>query len=54
MIKAVQVHGAPKGFLMGIFRILRCQPFAKGGIDYVPTYFSLHKNMKDQEEPEYH
>ncbi|WP_427813159.1 membrane protein insertion efficiency factor YidD [Enterococcus sp. 22-H-5-01] len=53
MIKAVQVHGAPKGFLMGISRILRCQPFAKGGLDYVPTTFSLRKNKIDQEEPKY-
>lgn len=53
MIKAIQVHGAFKGLLMGVSRILRCQPFAKGGIDYVPLKFSLHKNMIDEEEPDY-
>lgn len=53
MIKAIQIHGAVKGILMGISRILRCQPFAKGGLDYVPTYFSLRKNLVDQEEPDY-
>lgn len=52
MIKAVEVHGL-KGFLMGIARILRCQPFAKGGLDYVPLQFSLKKNLRDQEEPNY-
>lgn len=53
MIKAIQVHGAIKGSTMGIFRILRCNPFARGGIDYVPVYFSLKKNLVDEEEPDY-
>lgn len=53
MIKAIQVHGAAKGLLMGISRILRCQPFARGGIDYVPVKFSLRKNLVDEEEPNY-
>lgn len=53
MIKAVQVHGAFKGFLMGISRILRCHPFAKPGFDYVPVKFSLRKNRVDHEEPDY-
>ena len=38
---------------MGISRILRCHPFAKAGFDYVPTKFSLRKNLIDQEEPDY-
>ncbi|MDT2596570.1 membrane protein insertion efficiency factor YidD [Enterococcus dongliensis] len=53
MIKAIQVHGAFKGFLMGTFRILRCHPFAKAGLDYVPVTFSLRKNLIDREEPNY-
>ncbi|MDT2828481.1 MAG: membrane protein insertion efficiency factor YidD [Enterococcus viikkiensis] len=53
MIKAIQVHGAIKGSTMGIFRILRCNPFARGGIDYVPVHFSLKKNLLDEEEPDY-
>ncbi|MGG5370036.1 membrane protein insertion efficiency factor YidD [Enterococcus sp. AZ196] len=53
MIKAVQVHGGVKGFLMGISRILRCHPFAKPGLDYVPAKFSLRKNLTDKEEPNY-
>ncbi|MDU6522853.1 membrane protein insertion efficiency factor YidD [Enterococcus devriesei] len=53
MIKAIQVHGAIKGSTMGIFRILRCNPFARGGIDYVPVHFSLKKNLVDEEEPNY-
>lgn len=53
MIKAIQVHGALKGFLMGTSRILRCHPFAKPGLDYVPVNFSLRKNLVDREEPDY-
>lgn len=53
MIKAIQVHGAFKGFLMGASRILRCHPFAKPGLDYVPVNFSLRKNLVDREEPDY-
>lgn len=53
MIKAIKVHGAFKGSLMGISRILRCHPFAKAGLDYVPIRFSLRKNLKDREEPNY-
>ena len=32
------------GLIMGISRILRCNPFVRGGIDYVPDHFSLRRN----------
>ncbi|GAA3026772.1 membrane protein insertion efficiency factor YidD [Tetragenococcus solitarius] len=53
MLEALKVHGAFKGMLMGISRILRCHPFAKGGIDYVPKDFSLRKNRVDKKRPIY-
>ena len=31
--QAIQKYGAIRGTLKGIFRILRCNPFAKGGYD---------------------
>ncbi|MBO5505455.1 MAG: membrane protein insertion efficiency factor YidD [Clostridia bacterium] len=34
MILAIKKHGALKGTLKGIYRVLRCNPFSKGGIDY--------------------
>lgn len=53
MIQALKVHGTVKGLLMGISRIFRCNPFAKGGIDYVPVKFSLRKNLIDEDPPNY-
>lgn len=35
-IEAVQVHGAFKGACMGIWRILRCNPWGGYGYDPVP------------------
>lgn len=35
-VEALQVHGALKGTVLGVWRILRCQPFCEGGLDPVP------------------
>ena len=35
-IKALEIHGVFKGSLLTIWRLLRCNPFSKGGIDNVP------------------
>ncbi|MGN1202187.1 MAG: membrane protein insertion efficiency factor YidD [Eubacterium sp.] len=35
-IEAIEIHGIFKGSLMAIWRILRCNPFCKGGWDPVP------------------
>ena len=47
MLEATQRFGA-KGILMGLARLLRCQPFAKGGYDPVPDHFSLRRNHEDE------
>lgn len=35
-IEALEIHGVFKGSLLAIWRILRCNPFSKGGYDPVP------------------
>ncbi|MBQ9624945.1 MAG: membrane protein insertion efficiency factor YidD [Clostridia bacterium] len=35
-VEAIEIHGAFKGSLLALWRILRCQPLAKGGFDPVP------------------
>ena len=35
-IEALRLHGPVKGFYLAVSRILRCNPFCKGGYDPVP------------------
>ena len=35
-MEAISKHGALKGSMLSIWRILRCNPFCKGGYDPVP------------------
>lgn len=35
-VEAIKTHGAFKGFFLSVWRILRCNPFSKGGFDPVP------------------
>ena len=35
-VEAIEKYGALKGGLLAVWRILRCNPFAKGGYDPVP------------------
>ncbi|MCU1283873.1 MAG: rane protein insertion efficiency factor YidD [Acidobacteriales bacterium] len=36
--EAVDRHGVILGSLLTIWRILRCNPFSRGGLDTVPTH----------------
>lgn len=36
MVEALRRHGPLKGLALGLWRILRCNPFSKGGHDPVP------------------
>jgi putative membrane protein insertion efficiency factor len=35
-IEAIQKHGVLKGIPLSVWRILRCNPYCKGGYDPVP------------------
>lgn len=43
-LEALRVHGALKGTALSIYRVLRCNPFCRGGYDPVPEKSS--KNNK--------
>ena len=44
-IEAVTEHGALIGSLLAVWRILRCNPFSKGGYDPVPEMKSHRKKI---------
>jgi len=35
-LEAVQLHGAIKGGALAVWRLLRCNPWSRGGVDPVP------------------
>ena len=42
MLEAINNHGVIVGILLGSWRLLRCNPFSKGGYDPVPeNYFKV-------------
>lgn len=48
--EAIERHGALRGCLLGIWRVLRCNPFTKGGYDPVPPV----RKRGDGQEVEHH
>ena len=42
-IEAFERFGAVKGFFLAAYRLLRCNPFSKGGFDKVPDKKSVLK-----------
>ncbi|UQS86830.1 membrane protein insertion efficiency factor YidD [Nicoliella spurrieriana] len=49
-ITAIKEHGALKGAIMGIARIIRCNPLVKGGYDPVPNHFTIFRNKRARDE----
>ncbi len=45
-LEAVNRHGAFKGSLLALWRIVRCNPFGKCGYDPVPEVFEPGKAVK--------
>jgi len=48
-LEAIEKHGALKGSYYSIKRILRCQPFSKGGYDPVPVAYNSPNILKENE-----
>jgi len=42
-LQAVQLHGLVLGSVLAARRLLRCHPWAAGGVDDVPTSIPLHR-----------
>lgn len=56
-LEAVEKHGAVKGLILAAWRLLRCNPYSRGGVDHVPEKFHLYtlkserkKNHQDNTE----
>lgn len=47
MVQAIERFGM-KGVLLGIARLLRCQPFSGSGYDPVPEHFTFKSYTKRQ------
>lgn len=47
-ITSIERFGVIRGLIMASWRVLRCNPFSNGGVDYVPQKFGLYflKNRK--------
>nr|WP_206661808.1 membrane protein insertion efficiency factor YidD [Lactobacillus pasteurii] len=53
MLDALKKHGPFFGLIMGVSRIIRCNPFIRGGVDPVPDNFTIFRNPhpEDYEDP---
>lgn len=47
-MEAVDRFGVLKGSILGVWRILRCNPFGKSGLDPVPSsFFDAFRSRKE-------
>ena len=48
-IQAISLHGIVKGCWLAGLRLIRCQPFSKGGYDPVPTCCANKNKLKKRD-----
>lgn len=48
---AVARFGAPRGGVLALWRLARCQPLCRGGFDAVPDTFTLRRARPARPEP---
>ncbi|MDE6539379.1 MAG: membrane protein insertion efficiency factor YidD [Ruminococcus sp.] len=46
-LTAIERFGAFRGTLLAVWRLLRCNPWSMGGIDYVPEKFTFKVRKYD-------
>lgn len=51
-IEAVRSRGAVRGAALGVWRVLRCNPFSKGGYDPVPDGKHESRSVKSETKTE--
>jgi uncharacterized protein len=48
---AIATHGSLRGSALAIWRVLRCNPFGRGGLDNVPPKLSPRARRATQQQP---
>lgn len=45
-VTAIKRFGAVRGTALAVWRILRCNPWSNGGVDYVPEKFTFRSSRQ--------